>query len=231
MNSTARMSHTRFPRSAKVVIASVAAALALAATGGAVRAEGDAAEMEHQPMHRVIITRVLPNPSAGPERVELLNEGPVYRVFVPVLMNRSGGPEWSVGDPPSPPLPDAPVSEVGLPPAPPPDPAGLQASALPETVAPADMRGWQLGSDTAGWYAFPDDMPPIPTGTRIVVIFDGAGAAANDYDAADGEIELHTQAGLVNVLDDAAGRIALYSSPARSLQTLKSSMMWAVAAR
>lgn len=237
MNSIGPMSRiTRFRAFARW-IAPAAACLAFVAAGGAAHAQGDAGVAEphdaaaQTPASRVTIVRVLPNPASGPERVELVNEGPIYRAYLPTLMVDSGAPTWSVGEPPVPPAPGEPSADVGEPPVPQDPSAAPNLSLLPAPPPLADLRGWQLGSDVAGWYAFSADLPPIPKGTRVVVVFDGAGDAANDVDLADGVIELHTPPGLVDVLDDANGQIALHSSPARSAHTLRSTMAWAVAAQ
>jgi hypothetical protein len=222
MNSTFTMKPTaRLGRPALALAAALALVAAIAPAPASATANA-----------RVTISQVLPNPASGPERVELTNEGLLYRAFMPVLMHHSDAPTYSVGEPPMPVLPNDPAAEVGQAPAPQTAPQPAPVAEVGEPPAPAgavDMRGWLLGSDASGWYQFPANLPLVAKGTRVVVIFDGTGPASDDYDATDGLIELHTPAGLVDVFDNANGEVALHAGAARNADTLRSALAWAVA--
>ena len=46
-------------------------------------------------------------------------------------------------------------------------------------------------------YTIPSDVGQLASGAFVLLIYDGAGAAADDYAAADDRIELHTPKGLI----------------------------------
>jgi hypothetical protein len=150
----------------------------------------------------VIIGAVLPNPSQGPEWVVIENraDGQKARPFRMFLPLMM----HPIGG-------DAPTAQVGLPP----------------LLTIADIAGWQLG--TAGaWYTLPPDLPPMPAGTKVIVYFDGLGAAANDYDFSDGVAELHSPAGMTDVFPDTTGKVMLYAGDVATPDNLRAQYAWAV---
>ena len=80
-------------------------------------------------------------------------------------------------------------------------------------ASPAAINGYGLTGQDGRWYRFPDDLPPVPPGAFVLVIFDGLGAAptANDIDFSDNLATLHTPPGLTDIFGDAAGQCALFN--------------------
>ena len=150
----------------------------------------------------VIISAVLPNPSSGPEWVMLENRSSA----ADVMPHQTFLPlvmNHIAGS--------MPISTVGQPP----------------TLSVSDIAGWRLGNG-ADWYTLPDDLPPLPAGAKLIVYFDGLGAAADDYDLSDGMAELHTPAGMVNMLPDTAGKVFLYASEANTPENLRAQYEWGI---
>jgi hypothetical protein len=75
-----------------------------------------------------------------------------------------------------------------------------------------DIGGFLLTDEDDHWYQFPDALPPVPEGAFVVVTFDGAGSASDDYDFADNVAFLHSQPGLNNIFEDDQDQVALYRS-------------------
>jgi hypothetical protein len=75
-----------------------------------------------------------------------------------------------------------------------------------------DIGGFLLTDEDDHWYQFPDALPPVPEGAFVVVTFDGAGSASDDYDFADNVAYLHSQPGLINIFEDDQDQVALYRS-------------------
>ncbi len=73
----------------------------------------------------------------------------------------------------------------------------------------ANLNGFSLTDEDGHWYRFPHDLPVVPAGGFVVVIFDGLGSAYDDYDFTDNVATLHST--LVNVFEDDADQCALYS--------------------
>ncbi len=150
---------------------------------------------------KAVFTSSTPNPTQGPEWVELLVENALtHRVFVPIL---SKAP------------PATPASEIGEPP-------------IPQLVDTFNMQSWQVSNDAGQSYTLPAALPALPIGTRVRIYFDGTGTAADDYDLSDGLVVLHTPPGLVDIFDNLNGQVSLYSSSTHSASTLRARQSWAV---
>ncbi|HEX8684177.1 MAG TPA: lamin tail domain-containing protein, partial [Ardenticatenaceae bacterium] len=76
----------------------------------------------------------------------------------------------------------------------------------------ANLRGYQLSDEDGNVYYIPTSLPDVPAGAFVVVIFDGAGTGANDYSFSDNVATLHSPASLVNIFEDDADQVALYST-------------------
>jgi len=76
---------------------------------------------------------------------------------------------------------------------------------------PIDISGWGLTDEDGNWYRFPNALPEVPIGAFVVVIFDGEGKTIDDYDFSDNVAVLHSQTGLVNILEDNADQVSLYT--------------------
>lgn len=147
---------------------------------------------------RVIINELAPiTGGAGSEWVELLNLGGGHSVYMPLLLHnyRPGRAMASLSQ--EPPL-DA-VAQAG---------SGL------------DISGWQVGDEDGNVYTIPASLGPLPIGGYVQILFDGQGPGADDYDFGDGVAVLHTPAGLVNIFDDKADQVALYTSKTHKPDTL-----------
>ena len=90
-------------------------------------------------------------------------------------------------------------------------PSPTPAAPIQRTAAAAalDLSLWQITNETGQAYTIPDEIPPVPKGVFVLVYFDGAGPAGNDYDFSDGKIILHTPPGLLDIFSDASGQAAL----------------------
>lgn len=78
------------------------------------------------------------------------------------------------------------------------------------SINPVSIRGWSLTDEDGNWYKFPKDLPDVPAGDFVVVVFDGLGNGSNDLDLTDHVIELHSPSGLVGVFEDDADQASLY---------------------
>ncbi len=76
--------------------------------------------------------------------------------------------------------------------------------------SPVSVRGWGLTDEDGNWYKFPQDLPDVPAGDFVVVIFDGQGSTSNDLDFTDHVVNLHSPNGLVNIFEDGADQVSLY---------------------
>lgn len=78
-------------------------------------------------------------------------------------------------------------------------------------TSPVSLQGYGLTDEDGNWYKFPDALPSVPVDAFVVVAFDGTGSASDDYDFGDNVVTLHSPAGLVNIFEDDADQVALYS--------------------
>lgn len=93
-----------------------------------------------------------------------------------------------------------------------PAPGGYEWVELKNTGARAiSIGGYKVTDEDGKWYAIPGSLPPVPGGAFVVIVFDGRGSAANDYDFADNVATLHTPPGVVNVFENDADQCALYT--------------------
>ncbi len=76
---------------------------------------------------------------------------------------------------------------------------------------PVALQGYGLTDEDGNWYKFPAALPNVPVGAFVVVVFDGVGSASDDYDFGDNVATLHSPAGLVDIFEDDADQVALYS--------------------
>jgi hypothetical protein len=180
-------------------ILALVSALALATLARPATAQAQNAQPNNVAANqRVTIHSVLPNPESGPEWVELVNESELVRRVF---------------------LPVVAVVNDGS--------GGMPAPA--QMVIPATtMSGWQLGDGAGTWYEVPAEMPPVPYGARVIIYFDGAGPATNDYDFSDNLAVLHTPPGLVNVFNDTEGKVILYAGVERTAEQERSTLSWKV---
>ena len=77
-----------------------------------------------------------------------------------------------------------------------------------------------------GRYTFPDDLPGTPAGAFIVVLFDGLGAEANDYDFGDDVATLHSDPDLIDPFDPAGDQLALFAVGDEGAETLLDFVAW-----
>jgi hypothetical protein len=78
-------------------------------------------------------------------------------------------------------------------------------------TSPVSLQGWGLTDEDGNWYRFPSALPSVPAGAFVVVVFDGAGSAGDDYNFSDNVATLHSPGGIVNIFEDGADQVALYS--------------------
>jgi formylglycine-generating enzyme required for sulfatase activity len=74
-----------------------------------------------------------------------------------------------------------------------------------------DIGGYSLTDEDDYWYKIPEDLPVVPAGAFVMIIFDGAGSTVDEYDFSDNLVTLHTQVGLTNILENDFDQVALYN--------------------
>lgn len=77
---------------------------------------------------------------------------------------------------------------------------------------PVNTAGVVLTDMDENSYTIPTDSPHIQPGDLVLVQFDGQGSGADDYDASDGLVVLHTPETLTDPFDPTGDQIALFSS-------------------
>ncbi len=77
----------------------------------------------------------------------------------------------------------------------------------------AGINGYGLTDEDGNWYRFPDALPAVPPGAFVLLILDGTGSGGDDYNFSDNLATLHSQPGMVNILEGEADQVALYTSP------------------
>ncbi|MGD2156544.1 MAG: lamin tail domain-containing protein, partial [Anaerolineales bacterium] len=132
----------------------------------------------------ITINEVQPIPAGGePEWVELRTHA--FALYLPMIQTSGSGIETTGSQ------------------------EALQAA--PKAAGgPLDFSGWEITDEDGNSYVIPEDLPPAPHNSFVLIIFDGQGEAADDYDFSDGVAELHTPPGLVGVFEDDADQVALY---------------------
>lgn len=144
----------------------------------------------------VVLNEIMPRPVAGQFQWIELRQPSVreYRLYLPIMMKNAGGAFATTGF-----LPLAPSSPAADP----------------------DISGWQVSNQSGGNYTIPAALPPVPGGAFVLIRFDGLGPAADDYNFADGVAVLHSPAGMVNIFNQAADQVALYTGATHNAQTIR----------
>ena len=185
----------------RIALALAVAVIGLAANAQPSRAATQAPAAVGASLPKIRIADTLTNPASGPEWVELsVDESLTHRTFLPVIMR---------------PLPPPPTFEVGTPP-------------IPAGATGLSIGGWELSNDAGVNYVVPAALPPLPVGTHVRIVFDGAGATADDYDLSDGLITLHSLTGMLNVFDNSNSQVSIYSSSDHTSATLRAHLALAV---
>lgn len=150
---------------------------------------------------KAAITHAVPNPSTGPETVEITIQDVVLKpVFLPVISKQAlAAPNFELGTPPS-------LDEPGR----------------------LNIAGWELSNDDGATYMLPASLAAVPVGTVVRVYFDGLGAGSDDYDLSDNLIELHTTSSLVNVFPNTSGQVTLYAGNNHTQFNLRDRQAWTV---
>lgn len=107
-------------------------------------------------------------------------------------------------------------------------PSGAEAAAPDAASGPTtvELSGWQVSDEDGNQYTIPDALPPVPLSGILVILFDGQGAGADDYDFGDGVATLHTPAALVNIFDPGGDQVALYNSANHTAETIVDFVAW-----
>jgi hypothetical protein len=143
----------------------------------------------------VYLNEMLPHPPSGQHQwVELHRPGaPQYLNYLPLAMKGADAFAHSA------PAAGAPLS----------------------TQADPDISGWQITNKAGGSYTIPEALPPVPEGAFVLIYFDGAGPASDDYSFADRLAVLHTPPGMVDTFDPTADQAALYAGATHNSQTIR----------
>lgn len=147
----------------------------------------------------VVINEVMPKPGTGEAAwVEIFVGVQMTKIYLP-LVSKTGGANAQAAD---------------------------VQSAQTMTAASIDLAGWQVSNETGAVYTIPAAVSNVPNNVYILIYFDGQGSAADDYDPGDGQIVLHTEAGLGDVFPDEAGQVALYQPGARTAESIVDFVAW-----
>jgi hypothetical protein len=82
---------------------------------------------------------------------------------------------------------------------------------LKNTGSAIDISGYSITDEDGNRYRIPDALPAVPAGGFVVIVFDGLGSGADDYDFGDNVATLHSPPSLVNILEDNGDQVALYA--------------------
>jgi len=74
-----------------------------------------------------------------------------------------------------------------------------------------DIGLFQISNEKGDTYDIPEELPIVPPGGYVVILFDGLGYNQNDYDFDDGYAVLHTNTLSGDVFDNASDSCTLYS--------------------
>lgn len=72
------------------------------------------------------------------------------------------------------------------------------------------INGYALTDEDGHWYIVPDDVPAVPAGDFVRIVFDGLGSTGNELDFGDNVITLHTEGGLIDIFENEGDQVALY---------------------
>ena len=89
-----------------------------------------------------------------------------------------------------------------------------------------NLAGWQISDEDGHIYTIPDALSEVPGGAYILIVYDGLGEDANDYDFTDGIAVLHTPPGLVEVFENDSDQVALYDRDAHNAETIQDFMAY-----
>lgn len=67
-----------------------------------------------------------------------------------------------------------------------------------------------MTDEDENWYIFPKNLPDVPPGSFVLVIFDGVGGGNDDIDFNDNIATLHSQPGLIDIFEDDSDQVSLY---------------------
>jgi len=88
------------------------------------------------------------------------------------------------------------------------------------STSPVKAVGWELTDGDGNVYALPPTVPDVPPDAFVLVYFDGQGSGHDDLDFADQRAVLHSQPGLVDVLEDDVDQVALYTGSTHNASTI-----------
>jgi formylglycine-generating enzyme required for sulfatase activity len=149
------------------------------------------------------LNEVMPRPEEGDsEWLELYNPRSSVRVYLPIALRNVSGSGASAYLPQLPQSGPAPLAGV------------------------PNIGGWQVTDEDGNAYTIPDALPAVPPGAYILIRFDGLGSAADDYDFSDGLAVLHSPPGMVDIFEDTADQVALYSGDTHTPGTIVDFVAW-----
>ncbi len=82
-------------------------------------------------------------------------------------------------------------------------------------TAARSLRGYRVSDEDGNEYRIPAALPPVPAGAFVVIVFDGQGSAADDYDFSNNLATLHSPAGMTDLFDPAADQVSLSRTHSR----------------
>lgn len=77
-------------------------------------------------------------------------------------------------------------------------------------TAAVSINNYGLTDEDGNWYVFPEDVPMVPAGAFVVIVFDGLDSPNDELDFNDNVVTLHSQPGLIDIFEDDTDQVAFY---------------------
>ncbi len=106
------------------------------------------------------------------------------------------------------------------------DGQGQSFSSRVQALPTINLAGWQVSNEQGQVYTLPQQLHSVPNNTMILIIYDGKGEKADDYDPSDGLLVLHTPEGVLDSFPDRMGQVALYRPGSLSIETIVDFVAW-----
>lgn len=95
-----------------------------------------------------------------------------------------------------------------------------------DEASPVSATGHFVSDEDGNDYPIPAALPPVPGGGFVVLVYDGTGPGADDYDFSDNVATLHSLPSQVLPFEAAGDQVSLYSAAAYSPAALVSFVAW-----
>lgn len=92
--------------------------------------------------------------------------------------------------------------------------------------APAPLAGAVLRNEDGDTFQLPDQAPDLRPGDYVLILYDGEGPSADDYEPADNRITLHTAQASPQAFDETGDQLALYGDDSGDPEALLDFIAW-----